>query len=232
MIQKLWLQFQVFSRENWWIYAILWLTISVVIYSGKWNFIEILILFFINLLWAMCNMLMMSSYNNKKFAEGSIFIVSANILYTFLSLYAWFENGDIQYLLWQTSFLLTGFKAYMLYSFNRDLGYINFLSIFLLNSCVLYTLVFYIWITFPVFIQCIWIFLITLWLSLVHDTQRYFVILMWNLWVVSGTLFLFIENYLFWSILGVTVAYMLLWLSTFVYYLKLLPAYIYRYKNS
>ncbi len=230
MLQKLLLQCRGFSQENWWIYILLSITIGVVIYSWKWNFVEIIILFVINLLWAMCNMLMMSSYKNKKFAEWSVFIVTANMLYTLLSLYAWIQNGDLQYLFWQFSFLLTWFKAYMLYTYNKDIQYINFITIFILNTFVILALIQYVWITMPVVFQSLGIFLITLGLALKHDTYRYFIILFWNIFVVGGTLFLLWENYISWNILWITVAYMLLWLSTLIYYFKLLPIYISRYK--
>jgi len=90
----------------------------------------------------MCNMLMMSSYKDKKFVEGSIFILTANFLYTFLSLYAWIFDGDMQYIFWQASFLLTGLKAFFYYSYNKDLKYINFWSILILNIVVMSLLIF------------------------------------------------------------------------------------------
>jgi hypothetical protein len=174
---------------------------------------------------------MMSSYKNKKFAEGSVFILIANTLYTGLSLYAWVQNGDIQYIFWQLSFFLTGLKAFMLYTCNKKWFFINFMSIFTLNSIVLLLLVLYVWITTPVFIQSLWIFLITLWLALTDDIHRYFLIISGNLFVVTGSMLLLGENYIEWNILWVTVAYTLLWLSTFVYYLKLFPLYISRFKK-
>jgi hypothetical protein len=89
-------------------------------------------------------MLMMSSYKNKNFSEGSVFILIANILYTSLSIYAWIHDGDMQYIFWQLSFLLAGIKVFMLYNFARNLSLINMKSIFVLNIIVLSVLVFYI----------------------------------------------------------------------------------------
>lgn len=232
MLEKLILQFKVFSKENWWIYLLLAATIGVVMVTWKGNLLEIVILFSINLLGAICNMLMMSSYKNKQFSEGSIFILTANTLYTILSLYAWIHDGDMQYIFWQLSFLLTWIKVFLLYTYNKDISLINFKSIFVLNIWVMSILLFYIGMSVPVLIQSLWIFAITLGLALVNDTNRYFVIVFWNLLVVSGSILLLGENYFDGKIQWVTVAYMLLWLSTFVYYLKLFPLYISRLKNT
>jgi hypothetical protein len=231
MFQKLIQQFNVFSRENWWIYLLLLGTILIVLMTWKGNLLEIIILFSINLLWAMSNMLMMSSYKNKNFSEGSVFILIANILYTSLSIYAWIHDGDMQYIFWQLSFLLAGIKVFMLYNFARNLSLINMKSIFVLNIIVLSVLVFYIWITPPVFVQSLWIFAITLGLAITHDIYRYFLIVFGNFFIVAGSMLLLWENYLDGNILWVTVAYMLLWLSTLVYYLKLFPLYISRFKK-
>jgi len=89
-------------------------------------------------------MLMMSSYKDRKWIEGSIFIMMANVMYTSISLYAWLHDGDMQYIFWQASFLLTGLKALMLYNYKIDLKYINFGSILLLNLGVMYVLVEYV----------------------------------------------------------------------------------------
>jgi len=146
MLQKLFKQFKIFSRENWWIYLLLLWAIGAVLYTGKGNVYEVILIFLLNLSGSMCNMLMMSSYKDKKFIEWSIFILTANFLYTFLSLYAWIFDGDMQYIFWQASFLLTGFKAFFYYSYNTDLKYINFWSILVLNTIVMSLLIFKIWI--------------------------------------------------------------------------------------
>lgn len=231
MFQQLLAQFQKFSRENWWIYILLLIAILVVIYTGKGNLYEVLFVFLFNLSWAMCNMLMMSSYKDKKFVEGSIFIITANTIYTFLSLYAWLYNGDMQYIFWQASFLLTGFKALFLYTYKIDLRYINFVTILILNTLVMITLVGYIWLSFSAIIQSFGIAGITLWLSLKHDVYRYFFILFWNTLVVVWSFSILIEDFFVGSILWVTVAYALLGLSISSYNYKILPDYISRYKK-
>jgi len=232
MLQKLFQQFQVFSRENWWIYLFLVIALGVVIYTGRWNVYEVILVFLVNLSWAMCNMLMMSSYKDKKFIEGSVFIMTANILYTSISLYAWLHDWDLQYIFWQASFLLTGFKALMLYNYKKELQYINFWTIFLLNTAVMYILVWHIWISLFATIQSLGIASITLGLALKHDIYMYFCILAGNTFVVLGTFCILISDFSAGSILWVTVAYALLWLSICTYNYRILPEYISRLKNS
>ena len=231
MLQKLLQQFKIFTRENWWIYILLLISVGVVLYTGKGNIYEIIAIFFLNLTGAMCNMLMMSSYKDKKFIEGSIFIVSANVIYTFLSLYAWLHDGDLQYIFWQASFLLTGFKALFFYTYKIDLKYINFYTILLLNTAVMWALVFYVWLWSYAIIQSLWIALITLWLASLNDIQRYSFILLWNTLVVLGSFSILVTDYLQGSILWVTVAYSLLGLSICTYNYRILPEYLRRIKQ-
>ena len=232
MLQKLLQQFRIFSRENWWIYVFLFIALTIVVYTGKGNIYEVCIIFFINLSGAMCNMLMMSSYKDKKWMEGSIFIMMANIIYTSISLYAWLHDGDMQYIFWQASFLLTWFKALMLYNYKIDLKYINFWTILLLNTWVMYILIRYIWLSWAAIIQSFWIAGITLWLALKNDITRYFFILVGNTLTLSGTSMLLITDFNSGSILWITVAYALLWLSICTYNYRILPTYISRFKNT
>ena len=230
MLQKLFLQLKQFSRENWWIYLLLALALFVVSYTWKWNIYEVFFVFLFNLLGALCNMLMMSSYKDKKFIEGSIFIVTANTLYTFLSLYAWIYSGELQYIFWQASFLLTWIKAFMYYSYGKNIKLINFYSILILNIFVLWALIFYVKISGEAIIQSLWIAGITLGLALTNDIKRYFYILAWNTLVVLWTFLILVQDYLGWEILGITVAYALLWLSICSYNYRILPEYIRRRK--
>jgi len=232
MLQKLLQQFKIFSRENWWIYILLLCAVIVVLYTGKGNIYEIVIIFFINLSGAMCNMLMMSSYKDKKWREGSIFIMMANIMYTSISIYAWLHDGDMQYIFWQASFLLTWLKALMLYNYKIDLKYINFATILLLNIWVMYILIEYIGLSFAAIIQSIWIAAITLGLALQNDIKRYIFILIWNTLTLIGTSMLLVIDFHAGSILWITVAYALLGLSISSYNYRILPEYIRRIKHS
>jgi len=232
MFQKLLQQFKTFSRENWWIYLLLVIALWVVVYTWKGNVYEVLFIFLFNLSGAMCNMLMMSSYKDKNFIEWSIFIITANTLYTFLSLYAWIYNGDMQYIYWQASFILTGIKAFMYYTYEKDLKYINFWSILCLNIVVMFLLVFQVWISWEAIIQSLGIAGITLGLSLTEDMKRYFYILAWNTLVVLWTFLILAQDYIGGEILGITVAYALLGLSICSYNYRILPEYLRRIKQS
>lgn len=231
MLQQLLLQFKKFSRENWWIYLLLFFAVVVVIYTWKGNIYEVIGIFFLNLSWAMCNMLMMSSYKDKKFIEGSVFILIANILYTWLSLYAWLHDGNMQYIYWQTSFMLTGIKAFMFYTYNINIKYISFKSIFILNCFVMSLLIWQVEVSLLVIIQSVGIAGITLWLATQNDMKRYFYILAGNSFVVLWTSLILMGDFNEGKILGITVAYALLGLSILSYNYKILPIYISRLKK-
>ena len=228
MLQKLLQEFIQFSKENWWVYILLCIALGVVVHTGKGNMIEVIGIFFLNITAATCNMLMMSSYKDKKFMEGSIFILSANILYTLISLYALLIDGDMQYIMWQISFLLTGLYAFFWYNYNYKLFFVHPISIFMLNSVIFYILITYFEVSLPVLIQSWWLFAITFGLSLLDNTRRFFAILVWNIFVVCGTSLILFENYSEWSILWVTIAYGLLSLSICSYNIRILPKYISR----
>lgn len=232
MLQQLLLQFRTFSRENWWIYILLCIALVTVFYTWKGSLYEVVFIFFLNLSGALCNMLMMSSYKDKKFVEGSIFIVSANTLYTFLSLYAWIYNGDMQYIFWQASFTLTGFKALFHYTFHKSLDFINFKTILLLNIWVMYVLISHIWLTGAAIIQSLWIASITLGIVLMNDIKRYFWILFGNTMTTFWSFLLLFQDFARGEILGITVAYFILGLSISVYNYKILPEYIKRLKHT
>lgn len=231
MFKKLLEQFIIFSRENWWVYILLLSTLAIVVITWRWNIIEIVSIFILNLMAAMCNMLMMSSYKDKRFQEGSIFILLANLLYTCISLYAWIHDGDIQYIFWQASFILTWVQMFVFYNYNYTIKFINIYTIAFLNLVVLYSLIYIVGVEIFAIIQSFWLAILTLGLIVKNDTQRYFLILSWNNCTVIWSLLILISNYTDGNLLWVTVAYTLLGLSITMYYLKILPEYIVRIRN-
>lgn len=231
MLLKLLLQFQKFSRENWWIYILLLFTLTIVVLTGKGNIIEIVGIFLLNLTGAMCNMLMMSSYKDWKYKEGSTFILIANTLCTCIALYAWLHDGDIQYLFWQMSFILAGTQTFVFYNYAYKIKCINVCSIALLNVIVLYCLVYIVWVGIFALIQSFGLAILTVGLVVKNDIKRYFLIMIGNSCTVIGSLLILLDNYREGNILWVTVAYTLLGLSIAMYNYRILPEYISRIKH-
>ena len=64
-----------------------------------------------------------------------------------------------------------------------------------------------------------------------YDTRRYFLIFIWNIFVTLGSCFGLYENLISWDIFGVTISFAILSVATLIFYLKLLPEYIRRFKN-
>ena len=74
-----------FSKQNWWIYILFFLALVVVIYTWKWNIIEIILLFIANFFANICIMAMQNSFSNKNPKIGTLY----QVLWTFIFLILW-----------------------------------------------------------------------------------------------------------------------------------------------
>lgn len=219
-----------FSRENWWIYIFLWMALGVVIYTGKGDIIEIIFLFFLNILWNICFILMLDSNQKEDFSVWALFFALWNIFFVTLTLYWYIQNNEIQYLLWQASFVLWWIKNIGRYCFNKELYYINHYTLWLLALGVLiyiYQLNTY----FYVFLQSLWFAGVTIGLVLKNDISRFFLMLLGTCFVVGGSSFGIVVNYINGELLWITLSYAILTLTTFLFYMRILPKYISRIKN-
>ena len=104
MLQKLIQQFKLFSRENWWIYAIFILALAIVFLTEKGQMWEVVLIFFLNMLGNLYVLLMQDSYKDSHFKRGAIFLMIGNILYGTIAIYSAVFNAEYQYLLWQIAF--------------------------------------------------------------------------------------------------------------------------------
>ncbi len=231
MVGSLVAGFQKFSRENLWIYLLLAIAFIIVLVTGKGNLYEIVFLFTLNLIANLCAILMQDSYKNQDMGTGAVFLMIANTLYTLLALYGYFINGEPQYLLWQTSFILTGLKAVALYKFDTDIKWINPWSMWALNTLLLYISFFVLDIPWYGLIQSVGFCFVTIGLVMTNDIYRYFTILLGTTFLVTGNLLWIMSNYNSGYILWITLSYFLLVLSTFVFYLKLFFVYLERFKR-
>lgn len=231
MLESIAVEVQRFSKQNWWIYILLLLALGVVFVTGKGNLLEIIILFFLNLLWNLCTMMMQSLYKEKNFSLGSTFLLVANTIFTVVALYGFFGNNEWQYILWQIVFFLSWLKVFLLYNYDYDIKWVSPKHYIVYNSVLLFITYFILEIQGYGFIQAIGFAFITLWFTMTHDIHRYFTILIGIVFLTIGNISWIVDNYIAGYILGITVSYALLSLTTFSFYLKLLPTYISRLKN-
>lgn len=231
MVGNILLEVQRFSRQNWWIYILLFIALGVVFFTGKGNLLEIIILFFLNLLWNLCTMMMQSLYKDNKLALWSTFLLVANSIFTIVALYGFFGNNEGQYILWQIVFFLSWLKVFLLYNYDYDIKWVSPKYYVVYNSILLYITYFVLGIQGYWFIQAIGFAFITLWFTMTQDSERYFTILVGIIFLSIGNISWIVDNYITGYILGITVSYGLLSLTTFSFYVKLLPTYITRLRN-
>lgn len=230
MFKTFFLQFINFSKNYWWIYVLLSISIGIVLSTGRWNIYEVILLFLWNFLGNLCIMMMQDSYKDNKMQLGAYFLVLANVLFSWVSLYGFVVNGEVQYLLWQISFNLVGIKTFLYYVFSYDFKQINFITIGCVNTFLIFIILYFFDVNYYTILQSFWFAGVTLWLSILEDTKRYFILIFWTFILVCGNLLGIIDNFISGYILGITVSYGILTLTTFVFYIKLLPLYLKKLK--
>jgi hypothetical protein len=232
MLQKLFLQFKIFSRENWWIYFLLIISIWVVLFTGKWNIYEVLFILFINILGSLCVLMMQNAYKDGKYMTWAYFLLFGNMFYFFIAFYSALFNAEYQYLLWQLWFQLSWLKIYLLYIWGKTFTFINLQLLWLISVMTLIVAIFFFKLWLYQVIQSFGFAGVILGFWMVDDVHRYFSIFVWNFLITLGAYIWLYINFLSGDIFGVTVSFAILWTSTFLFYLKILPTYISRFKNT
>ena len=105
-----------FSRSNWWVYALLAISLVIVYITWKWNMLEIIILFLANFLWNLFIMAMQANYTSNNNKIWAIYHVSATSIFTVISIYWLIIFNQSQYIIWQLSYILAALKAFTFYN--------------------------------------------------------------------------------------------------------------------
>lgn len=216
-----------FSKQNWWVYLILWACLVLVYKTGSWNLLEIVSLFLIVFLWNLFIMIMQdyyTSWNNKSWAINQIISVT---IFTLVSVYSYFSKGQYQYLIWQDMYILAAINTFAIFVFKKDLKKIfNEYSFLVINSILLFVFVMYIPHQNSSILQAIWFSLITSGLVSIRDGVRYWLNVLGIAFLTIGSMFGSINSYVSWSLNWIDLAYFLLTWTVFIFYLKLLPSYL------
>ncbi len=220
-----------FSKENWWVYLLLIIASAIVIMTWKWNIIEILILFLLNLFANIAIMAAMWNYSKNENKTWAVFHLTSTLLFTSLSIYSFFRFNQAQYLLWQVCFLSAGIKAITFYNFKKDLKFLNPYVIWTLNIIFLVLfLTFWKQLGFNTWVwsllMAIWFSFVTTWLVSINDKFRYWGNYIWAFFIISWASIWTYLSYKAWSINWVDLGYFILTLTAFIYFSKLLPQYI------
>lgn len=216
-----------FSQDNWWIYIIFVICISLIWYTNTGNIFEITIVFFLHFLADICMMMMWSYYANGDKKNWSISQILSFVIFTIIWIYAFIFNGKINYLISQIMFWFTSIKVYL-----EDIKWITY-KIFNYKTSIiiwLFTLGLYYYFhlisTFGQALQIVWFISFSTALILNNEKYKYF----WSLLSIFIIMFASgIETYssfLQSNIAGVDISFTLLPLTVFVFYLKNLKKYL------
>lgn len=215
-----------FSKENWWVFPIFIFALWFVYFTWSWNLIEIILLFLFNFVWNLFIMLMQANYTNKNNTIWALCHLGATATFTSVSLYGFIVLDQSQYILWQICYILTTIKSVSFYKFNKDFKFLNEKLLIFVNILVFAAFLKFMPYELYSILQGLGFSAVTIWLVSTSDKLRYYLSLLWVVWITSGSLIGVINSYISGSIDGIALGYFILTLTVFVFYLKLLPNYI------
>ena len=180
-------ELQKFLKQNWWIFILLIIALTIIYLTWKWNILEVSLLFFANFIWNLFIMLMQSNYTNKNNKLWAIYQVSSVIIFSIIWLYWLFILSQFQYILWQISYLCAAIKTFSYYNLWKNISFLNEKSFFILNSILLIIFLYFFKFQNFAILQVLWFSLITSWLVSTIDNIRYWFNLIWIWLLTSGS---------------------------------------------
>lgn len=220
-------EIKLFSKNNWWIFIILFICIYIIYNTNTWNIIEILLIFLLHFFADLFVMMMWDYYEKRDFKKWTTYQILSVLLFSIISLYSWIFKWKWNYFIAQFLFIFPSIKSYFLNIKNKNLKIINYkiiliFWIFILFIYNIFWLIENIW----VFIQIIWFMLFSIWLTLANNTKRYYFSLIWNWLITISWIIIIYKAFLLKNIIWTDISFTLLPLTVFVFYLKNLKNYI------
>lgn len=221
-----------FSRENWWVYCLLILTLWVVIYTNTGNPISITLLFFTNFMGNLFIMTAMNSYSQKNNKTGVLYHVIATLIFTALGIYGFIFQDQFQYIFWQIAYLLAALKAFVYYNYEKDIKILNEKTFVWLNIVLLVIyLQFFPFQTDNILsnyavLQALGFSCVTTGLVSINDATRFWMSYIGTSGISIGSSLAVYLSYLSWAVDGIALGFFLLSMTVFVYFSKLLKKYI------
>lgn len=219
-------ELKIFSRENFWVYIILLIALTIVYITWKWNIIEIILLFFTNFLWNIFIMVMQKNYSAWNNKIWSIYQITSNVIFTLVSMYWFIYLDQAQYIVWQLAYILASVKNLVYFNFNKELKILSEYSFIPLNIILFSLFIKYFGIEIFSILQAIWFCLITTWLVSIIDKNRYWLNVVWIWFLTLWSLLWVIYSFNWWNLDWIALWYFTLTGTVFIYYLKLIKKYI------
>lgn len=204
----------------------LFIILIIVYMTGKWDILEILVLFVANFLANMFVMAAIGNYSQSKNIIWSWYHISATTVFTMIWVYWYIDQWIGQYLVFQISFILAVIKAAVYYNFSKELRFLNEYILIAIN--ILLFIIFYKYFSpdIPSIFQALWFIIITTGLISIHDNIRYILSVIWTILLLIWSFLISFLSYKAWNIDWIALWFLLLTSTTFIYYMKLLPSYI------
>lgn len=215
-----------FSRENWWIYLLLIIALYIVYVTGRGNITEIVLLFLANFLGNLFIMVMQANYTKNSNKIGAIYHVTAVSTFSLISLYGYIYLNQSQYLLWQITYIWAALKPFTLYNLKKDLSFLNEYTFVVINLILIgLFLKFFEYQTFSI-LQVVWFSLITTGLVSIRDKVRYWLNLIWVIFLTVGSALWVTTSFSAGNLDGVALGFAILTWTVLIFYIKLLPTYL------
>ncbi len=219
-------EIKVFSRENWWIYIIFFICISIIYYTNTGNIFEITIVFFLHFLWDIFMMMMWDYYTKNEKKKGWMYQIFSMIVFSIISIYALIFNEKLNYIISQILFWMSSLKAFFDIK-NIKQKIINYKTIFFVWFIILWVYFYFDFInSFGQFLQLIWFTIFASFLSINDEKIKYF-------WSLVGIFLIFLSSgletyssFLISNIKWIDISYTLLPLTVFVFYFKNIKKYL------
>lgn len=216
-----------FSKNNWWIYIMFFICISLVYFTNTWNITEIIIIFILHFISDILTIVMWDYYaywEKKKWAIAQLW---AFFIVTLIAIYSFLFNGQINYILSQISFFYSGIKSYVENVLNKTFIWLNMyvgVVIWIFIIFVYYQL----WFLTDInsFLQIVSLIGISLSLWVKNEKVKYF----WFLFsVLALIIFTWIKTYSWYlnsDIKWTDISFFLLPITVFISFLKNIKKYL------
>ena len=218
-------EFNEFSRNNWWVYILFFISLFFVWKTNSWNLLEIVLVFIAHFLWDLCVMLV-QDYFRKWDEKKALYAQTVSfIIFGLIGIYAWVVWWKWAYLLPQLLFvwpIVQWFLALYKFKFNITWRFLAVISVFVLFVYFYLDLVHNFW----QFIQILWFAIFPISLMILNKKTRYFLSLVWIWFIFLGSFWQLYLWFLQHNVSGVDISYTLLPFTVFVFYLKDIKIYL------
>lgn len=216
-----------FSKQNWWIYIMFVLCLSIIYKTNTWNILEISIVFLMHFVWDIFSMMMWDFYINNENKKWTIFQLLSGFIFIIVAIYAFIFNWKVNYLLSQILFWFAGAKSYFYDIKWKKYKFFNYkVSIILWIILTLFVVYTNIINGFGQILQMISFVIFSTFLVVENPKSKYFWLLLWAFLMAIASWIEVYNSFLLWNIKWMDISYTLLPFTVFVFYFKSVKKYL------